>query len=443
MSSLSAMAQVSSQTESELMRFSLQQAQEYAVKNANAAKNADLNAKIAKKKTLEIITEGLPQVSASLNYQYNFHIQQSVIPAGTFGPQQVNDEAVKFGVPFNATAELYMQQLIVDGRYFLGLKANKAIVAVSEQQIEMTAIEIKNEVTKSYFATLVAQESEEIFGKSYETVEKILNETEAFYKSGLVEELDVDRLKVSLNIIGSQLKNARLQSQLAKNFLKYQMGLAFETEIELTDKIEPLLFTDISEEEIMQFNPKDRVEFRLLATQYDLRGYDAKQFALGYLPSLYGTFRYGRNTFRSEDGNVFRNDFNDEWFLFGVWGVSLQVPIFDAFRKGFQYQQKKLEQLQIKNNLENFQNQSKVQVGNAYLTFQTTYENYKNQKANFDLANKISNIVQVKYKNGVAGSVEVAQAESSLIQAQGELIQATYNLLSAKTDLDKALGKIK
>jgi outer membrane protein len=82
-------------------------------------------------------------------------------------------------------------------------------------------------------------------------------------------------------------------------------------------------------------------------------------------------------------------------------------------------------------------------VGNAYLSYQTANENYKNQKGNFDLAKKISSTVQTKYKNGVAGSVEVAQAESSLIQAQGDLIQAIYNLLTARTDLDKALGKIK
>jgi outer membrane protein len=436
-------AQVKAETEKEILRFSLNAAQEYAVQNANDAKNMELNAKISKKRTLEIITEGLPQVTGSVNYQYNFHIQQSVIPAGTFGPQQTRDEAVKFGVPFSTTAGIEAQQLIVDGRYFLGLKANKAIIAVSEQQVEMTAIDIKNQVAKSYYAALVAEESKIILEKSFTTVQKILSETEAFYKAGLVEELDVDRLKVSSNLIESQLKNNNLQANLAKNFLKYQMGLPFEQEIELTDKLEPLLLAYVSEEEVSTFNPQDRIEFRLLETQYALRGYDAKQFSLGYLPAIYGTYRFGRNTFRSQDGNVFRNNWQDEWYLYGVWGISLQVTLFDGFRKGFQYQQKKLEQAQIKNNIQNFENQSKVQVGNAYLSYQTANENYKNQKGNFDLAKKISSTVQTKYKNGVAGSVEVAQAESSLIQAQGDLIQAIYNLLTARTDLDKALGKIK
>lgn len=434
-------AQVKSNTETEALKFSLAAAQEYAVQHNNEAKNMELNAKISKKRTLEIITEGLPQVMGSVNYQYNFHIQQSIIPAGSFGVTE--DTPLKFGVPFNTTAGIEAQQLIVDGRYFLGLKANKAIIAVSEQQIEMTAIDIKNEVAKSYYAALVAKESGSILEKSFATVQKMLNETEAFYKAGLVEELDVDRLKVSLNLIESQLKNNKLQESLAENFLKYQMGLPFEQVIELTDRLEPLLLANVSEEEVGGFNPKDRIEFRLLETQYELRGYDAKRFSLGYLPSLYGTYRFGRNTFRSEDGNVFKNNWQDDWFLYGVWGVSLQVPLFDGFRKGFQYQQKKLEQQQIKNNIENFELQAKVQVGNAYLTYQTAYENYKNQKSNFDLARKISSTVQTKYVNGVAGSVEVAQAESSLIQAQGDMIQAIYNLLTSRTDLDKALGKIK
>jgi|SRR5690606_26791007 len=112
-----AMAQVTSQTESELVRFSLQQAQEYAVKNANVAKNADLNAVISKKRTLEIITEGLPQVSGAFNYQNTFKLQTNVIPAGIFGPDELR---VQFGNPFTSQASVNVDQLLVDGRYFLG-----------------------------------------------------------------------------------------------------------------------------------------------------------------------------------------------------------------------------------------------------------------------------------------------------------------------------------
>jgi hypothetical protein len=52
-----ASAQVTAETQKEVMKFSLAQAQEYAVQNATKALNANLEATISKKRTLEIITE--------------------------------------------------------------------------------------------------------------------------------------------------------------------------------------------------------------------------------------------------------------------------------------------------------------------------------------------------------------------------------------------------
>lgn len=428
-------AQVNAETETEALKFSLAAAQEYAVQNATSAKNAQLNGVISKKRTIEIITEGLPQVTGTFGYQNNFKLQTNVIPAGIFGPEELR---VTFGNPFSSVAAINIDQLIVDGRYFLGLKANKAIIAVSEDQIEMNEIELKNQVAKAYYSCLVADESKVIIEKNLNTVKQLLTETEALYNAGFVEELDVDRLKLSLTNLESQLKNADLQSMVTKNMLKYQMGLPYEQPIELTDKLELLLTPEDPSNEVESFDPKSRIEYRMQQTQIELKGYDKKRFALGYMPSIYGSFNYGYNTF-SQEANIFSN----EWFPYGSLGVSIVVPLFDSFRKGAQYQQKKLEQQQLKNSLKDFENSSKVQVNNASMNYQNALENYKNQKQNLDLADKIYKKVQAKYKNGVGSSFELADAESSFSQAQSSYIQAIYNVLTAKTDLDKALGKIK
>jgi outer membrane protein TolC len=432
------LAQVSAETEKEVMKFSLAQAQEYAVQNATKAQNANLDAAISKKRTLEIITEGLPQISGSFNYQYNYELQTNIIPAGTF-PGMTKDEPVQFGTPYNSSAVLEINQLIVDGRYFLGLKANKAIIAISKDQIEMTAIDLKNQVAKSYYSALVARESKSIIEKNLSVVKTLLNETEAFYKAGFVEELDVDRLKLSQSNLESQLSNTEMQILVSESVLKYQIGLPYEQPIELTDKLEATLIADDISAEVSSFDPKSRVEYRMQQTQIQLRGYDAKRFALGYMPGIYGFFNYGYNTFKRINANVFDN----QWFPYGSAGLSVQVPIFDSFKKGAQYQQKKLEKQQLENNLKDFENSSKVQVNNAHLNYQTAIQNFKNQKDNYDLADKIYKRVQVKYKNGVGSSFELADADSQLSQAQGNYIQAIYNVLTAKTDLEKALGKIK
>jgi outer membrane protein len=106
-----ASAQVTAETQKEVMKFSLAQAQEYAVQNATKALNANLEATISKKRTLEIITEGLPQVSGSFNYQNNFKQQKSIIPAGVFSPGELE---VTFVNPYQSYTELNVDQLLVD-----------------------------------------------------------------------------------------------------------------------------------------------------------------------------------------------------------------------------------------------------------------------------------------------------------------------------------------
>jgi outer membrane protein len=374
-------------------------------------------------------------VSGSFNYQNNFKQQKSIIPAGVFSPGELE---VTFVNPYQSYTELNVDQLLVDGRYFLGLKANKAIIAISKDQVDLTEVDLKNQIAKSYYAALVARESKIIIDKNLSVVKNLLSETEAIYKAGFVEELDVDRLKLSLSNLESEQKNIELQILVTESVLKYQMGLPYEQPVELTDKLENILTVDEVESEVNAFDPKSRIEYRMQQTQIELRGYDAKRFALGYMPGIYGNLKYGANAF-SKEANVFAA----RWFGYGSVGLSVQVPIFDSFKKGALYQQKKLERMQLENNLKDFENASKVQVNNAFMNYQTSLENFKNQKQNLELADKIYKKVQVKYKNGVSSSFELADAESSMSEAQGKYIQAIYNVLTAKTDLDKALGKIK
>jgi outer membrane protein len=430
-----AFAQVTATTEKETLKFSLAEAQEYAVKNFKDAKNAELDKRITKNQTIEIITEGLPQISGAFNYQNNFKLQTNIIPAGVFGPNEVR---LQFGTPYVANTYLNIDQLIVDGRYFLGLKANKAFIELADKQAELTSVDIITNVSKAYYGCLLNVQVEKLLQSNLEIANTLMKETEAYYNAGLREELDVDKLKLNVSQIKSQIEIAKYRTASSVNTLKYLMGLTLTTQVELTDKLEALMTTEEMMLDEKNFNPKSRLEYKLLQTQHEIRGYDKKRFALGYMPALYGNFNYGINTF-SQDANVFKR----EWFPYGNWGLSLQVPIFDSYKKGALFQQKKLDQQKIMNNIEAFESSAKLDVENKMQAYTTAIENHKNQKLNYALAEKIYKTARTKYNNGVGNSVELAQTESSFTEAQRNYLQSIFDVLASKLDLDKALGKIK
>ena len=65
----------------------------------------------------------------------------------------------------------------------------------------------------------------------------------------------------------------------------------------------------------------------------------------------------------------------------------------------------------------------------------------ENTKKSLDITERIYDKTQIKFSEGVGSSVEVTQAEANLYQAQAAYISALYDLVTAKTDLNIALGK--
>ncbi len=69
------------------------------------------------------------------------------------------------------------------------------------------------------------------------------------------------------------------------------------------------------------------------------------------------------------------------------------------------------------------------------------FKSLENAERSLTLAQRIYDITQKKYKAGVGTSLEIVQAERDLYSAQSGEINALFGLISAKVDLDKALGK--
>lgn len=417
------------------MTLSLDEARQYALENNIAIKNADLDRQIASKQSLEVISTGLPKINADLQYKNSFELPVSIVPAGSF-PGQTEDIETRFGTQHNVTLDFVLEQLIVDGRYFIGLKFNRANEAIKQKQFELSEADVKEEVTKAYYGCLVADEGMAILDSNLATISSLLKETKALYEEGFAEELDVDRLQLQLSNLESNQEKTKLQRELAYSVLKYQMGLSLDQEIVLSQTLEEFMEENPAAD--FTFNPTERTEYQMLEIQHELRGYDAQQVRANYYPSLYGFFGYGFNAQRQEF-DIF--DFDQPWFRNGYVGIQLNIPIFDGLEASAMYQQKKLDQLKIENQMTDFQSSANLEVENKKTTYLSTMEEFENQEKSLALAEKIYDKVKAKYDEGVGSSFELSEAETELNTTQQNYLNAMYNMLVAKVELERALGK--
>jgi outer membrane protein TolC len=67
----------------------------------------------------------------------------------------------------------------------------------------------------------------------------------------------------------------------------------------------------------------------------------------------------------------------------------------------------------------------------------------ENQQNNIELAQKVYDIAQKKYKEGLGTNIEIIQAETSLKESKTNYYNSLYDAIISKIDYQKSLGLLK
>lgn len=456
--------------------FTLQEAVSFALDNNTSVKNSKIGVDQAKSRNLEIITQGLPQLSGNIDYTYNFKKPEipglnkifsdttssttrvfnylaannpDIAAILTQSAIESKDQKITFALSHNISAGLALTQLLFDGRYVFGIQATKDLMKTARLSVQMSEQDIKYSVTKAYYQAQAAQEAKSLLKDNLKLVEKLAEDTRKIFNEGLTEELDVNRLELIQANLESQINTQSQMAEVALANLKFQMGLPLNDEIILKDNLTELK-ASIPAQLSTGFDPQQRVEYELLKTAIVLQGYDIKQKRVGYYPSLYGFLNYGWNAQSDDFKSIFKKETTiypdgdtrsrSPWFDQGLVGITLKIPIFDSGLKMAQVKQAKLEQQKRANDFENFKNASDLQFRAAQSSFNSALADEVISKKTENLSAKIFNTNTIKFKEGVGSSFELVQSEQEYVANQLKYIQSITNLLNSKADLDKAMG---
>jgi outer membrane protein len=299
---------------------------------------------------------------------------------------------------------------------------------------------------------LVNNERIKLFDSNIARVDSLLRTTTALNTSGFAEEIDVDRIQVSLNNLKSErLKFLNLQN-LSMALLKYQMYYPMDKELSIAGniaelKIDEQLFTQYED----GWDYKNRIEYKVLDTNRKLLELDLKNKYAASLPNLSGFVNLGYSTQSPNISGIFKTNTNlsdnglvgpDKWYSFSTFGVTLNVPLFSGLQRTYQVQQAKLSLLKTQNNVTSLKQSIDLSIQQNSVTYQNSVETLKSQSENMELAEKVARVTKIKYEQGVGSNIEVIDAESSLREAQINYYNALYDAMISKVDLDKAFAKI-
>jgi len=417
--------------------FSLEEAIDYALENNLEITNAKLALEDADAQISERLSIGLPKVEGALEFNHYPQVPIQALPeefAQAFMLPPGEGQEVSFLLKNNFTAGITASSLVFDGTYLTGVKAARLLKEYTAMQLISKEQTIHNNVMDAYLPSLLIKESIKTLEKNIANLEKTLFETTEIYKAGFAEQLDVDRLELSLANLKTDLENLEEQNTIVLNALKFTMNYPMKDELALDDNIETLLVEANDEHLTEQIQYLNRAEFRVAEIGLALGELNIEQYERGYWPSL-GAFAGYQYQYQ---GDNFTDGF---WAPTFVLGAKLTVPIFDGFEKRSKKERAQIELTQNTNSKLMLANLIQLEVENSRKAYLQARKRLASQEKNLALAERIYDTTTIKYKEGVGSSLEVTQSEQALYQTQQNKIQAMFDLLNAKVALEQALGK--
>lgn len=418
--------------------FTLEEAIQFALENNYAVINADRDIIDAQKQKWETIADGLPQISGALSYQNQLKQPVSLLPAELAGGEAGTFIPVVFSQPQSATATATLSQQIFDGSYIVGVQATKAFLSYSNNNKEKTALEVRKQVVEAYGNVLLAEESVEILEKNKSTLEKNVYETSKLYENGLGEQESVDQLQITLSSIENQLQNALRLKEITLQMLNISMGLDLSAPTQLQENLEDLTLSKIDIGLLnYDFNINENVDFKLAENLNQQRYYEWKLAKSRALPSLNAFVNYGSSAY-SNTFDFFSSD--QQWFDSSILGFDLSIPIFSSLKRSASTQRAKIALEKAKTQLTEAEQQIRLQLENAKNNYTLAIANYETAKQNLTLSERIENKNQIKYKEGLATSFELRQAQTQLYTIQQEFLQSMVEVINKKTELEIILN---
>lgn len=345
-------------------------------------------------------------------------------------------KGIKVGRDNNWSLGFNASMPLVNASLWKSLSISGIDVELAVEQARSSKIAMVNQVKKSYYNVLLANDSYQVFKESYDNAMQNYLDIKKKYEQGTVAEFDLIRADVTVKNSEPNMLQAQNALTLAKWQLKALLGMDLDTGIECSGTL-----TDYENELFADFLSTDTT----LANNTDLKQLDIQSKQLGktllmqkfdYLPTLSLTGLY--------QWTSMNNDFKFKdyrWNPYSVIGVSLSIPIFTGGSKYYKIRQTRVSMEQLDLQREDTERNLQLAVKQNIDNMNTCVKQFDAARKGVEQAERGYLISQKRYDTGAGTLLEMNDAELALTQARLNFNQAIFNYIVAKSDLEKIMGQ--
>lgn len=432
-----ALAATGTQAQENAQAVSLQECLQYTVAHSTQVRRAQLEAQRGAQQVKELTAQGLPQVSANAQFNYNPTLQVIFFPDFLNGNPDVVSP-VTIGTHWGASGAITLNQLAYSPSYNVAKRAVRSSAELYQLLVEKSEGEVLLEAAKMYYSVQMVAQQRALVQANLDQVDRLLELSRLQVANGFGRPVEVDQLTVNRINLENQLSNLELVYQQQLNMLKFTMQLPPDQAIVLTDTLsESYEALSLS---TLEPNFLNRVDFAVLDKQRELYNLNLTRYRAEYLPTV--------NLNASLNALAQPATFADfgksrSWADFSSIGLSIQIPIFDGFRRRSLMEQVKIDLLQNVEDRRYAERAFDLRYRNARLSLQSNLNNLAPLRQNRALAEQVYQQAQNRFREGVAPITEVVNAETAMREAQANLLLALFQVKISELELLDANGSLR
>lgn len=389
---------------------------------------------VAQKK--EAFTGFLPQFSTSYSYRRLNEEPTLKLPNG-FPPLIMTPIEMVSGTTNNYNWSVEARQPLFAGG---GIAANYQASSIGENiaRLEETAKyqDVVQEVKIAYFNVLRAQRIRDAAQQSVEMLGAHRDVADNYFKVGMIPKNDLLHAEVELANGKQALIRAKNAVELAKAGLNTVLKREISTSVEVVDILTYRPFKQ-SFEECLDIARETRPELKVSSLKAEQADKLVKVAQSDYFPSLSMVGNYGRyGDTSSLSGSDYQNA--ESWYVMAVASWNF----WEWGKTKFKVDAGKARENQALAATKELNDQITLEIKNDYLILQETESQINVWQKVIEQAEENFRISEERYKERVATSTEVLDAQTLLTKAKSEYANALadYNVNSAR--LQRAMGTI-
>ncbi|MBR5831002.1 MAG: TolC family protein [Bacteroidales bacterium] len=407
----------------DILKLSVQEAEQYAIEHNRTMQNASLDIKQAKAARWQTLSSMLPQVSAGFSYQnycgYELNMMGMPIPMNPSGT-------------FNTTVSMALTGAQVVGTMLANLSIEMA--DITKQQTEQS---ISKSVRSVYLSILVMEKTVSLLDSSLVNLENLERTTINAVKAGAAEQVDADQISIQVNSMKNNINSTARSLEMLYNSLQLQLGADINTKIELTGSLDDILNTDGVKSLLLEsFDINNNYDYQLLKKSEELTKRQVTMSWMDFLPTISVYYQYSKLTYFGKDAGFSMTPPN-------MIGASVNLPIFSSGTRVAKVKEAKINLQKMQNTIKSTEDALYVQERQLRYNLVSALENYENQADNIDVSQRVFNNILTKYKYGVSSSLDVTNASNNLITAQSNYVQSVMTLLNAQIELETLMNNNK